>query len=910
VFLIPLFSLLAAILLIVQIVQLRQIAAMPFARSAGRWVPVAPPAAIADLHASAETELKTLGFGTARWMLQSSDDAAVSPLRAVYVHAESATSLWLLPPNFNAPNRLSAYFVSRLSSGRMVISQAFDSFFEVYAGTDAVARTLSSEGLSRQFADHRALVAAHGSADPKAVTAEGLLAFNNDWMEQRRQALIAEGQLMPVSMDCAKPTLTFAWRLSRALRRMPKPQPNPAPVPPVRIALVAMQLEKIRSRSPERRVEFSLFAVSVALFMALGALFWDLYTAWIILVVIIVHELGHFLAMRAFGYRNVHMMALPLVGGVAIGQDVDPSAWRSAWMSLMGPLPGIVLGWLILIAVWTGHWPESVSDPVVWASIFLLLNYLNVLPVPPLDGGHVVQALLPPRRAWLEVAFIAVASCAGAWLAWKLDFIILAVLALLQLFSLSGRLKAQRALARLAADAPPANMARALRIRRVADVLDELVGATPHGVPRVNLALDVLQRLDRRPMRWWQSAVVASVFGVLLVVPIAAILVGSSFGQSDGAVAVQMEERAEQHRLEREQLWQDALQKSDAQLLSDLRQLPGVAAAPAVTDADLRLAEIRLNEALPEELAEWYRIQNGVPLLSLQRIDQLRRVESHLDAWFEAWGQPLVTVSLLRPPQDYDEFRLDAAQLRHWLLVSDTETPVLVNPAANGLPARVIRLWPDTPGGLGYTSMGDWLRDEWVQERQNVLAREQQGLRVLAARQSLAGASWPQILDALTVTVPFPYSLLADTAESPVPASSEALSAAARRLGVARLPEELIELLRLQNGVPTLQIGPVEEMMRMDAAMIADNVWLRDLSRSKLFPLLPGEEALALASPAELTGCWQLSGTDAPGGVVYCPEGHRHAGVIDVSRLQRYASLRAHAIRKAAQMQLANAALD
>src|SRR4029079_2499165 len=126
-------------------------------------------------------------------------------------------------------------------------------------------------------------------------------------------------------------------------------------------------------------------------FAGLGALVWNPRYAVILLVVIGIHELGHYLAMRAFGYRNVHMLALPLIGGVTIGQEANPSASKRAWMSLMGPLPGIVIGWLLMFAT-----PALASVPelAAWVGdawpLFLVINYLNLLPIPPLDGARVV----------------------------------------------------------------------------------------------------------------------------------------------------------------------------------------------------------------------------------------------------------------------------------------------------------------------------------------------------------------------------------------------------------------------------------------------------------------------------------------------------------------------------------------
>ena len=912
-FLIPLLALFAAIVLILMIVQLRQIAALPFARAHGRWMPAVPPGPVADLYAAADTELLRLGFSPARWMHMSSADAAMAPLRAVYVHQASATALWLLPPGATAPNRLNAYFVTRLAGARMLITQPFDAYFEMLAAERDLVGASSGETLTQNWAAHKALLGTHGAGDPEAVTADGLLAFNNDWMEQRRQDLIARGQLVPRSDDLALPTLAFAWRIFRAIRRTPKLAPDNRVVPAARIAMVASQLEKIRARSPSKPVEISLFAISVILFMALGALFWDPMTAWMILVVIIIHELGHFLAMRAFGYRNVHMMALPLVGGVAIGQDVDPSAYRSAWMSLMGPLPGILIGWGILIAVWTGQWPLDVGNPVAWATIFLLINYLNVLPVPPLDGGHVMQALLPPRRAWIEVGFLALACTLGAWLAWQFDLVILTVLALLQLLSLPGRLKAQRALATLATEGLSRDKAHGMRLRRVSEALERVIGPTHEGVSRVGLVLDVLQRLDRKPMRWWQSLAILGVFAVLLVVPVGVILTGYSLSAGDAVNSAALKARSAQIELETQQALQQVKDKSDAELLlawGETRR--SSKAASGVTDADLRLAEESLGMALPAELVEWYRIKNGEPALMWVPIRQLVRVDDRLDQQFADWQADSLRVISQMEGRGTATVEIPAAQLQRWLLVSDGEFPLLVNPAPDGMPVRIIQWWSDPAACTGYASLRDWLESSWVQAQQDQRQAERIRMQQEKARQALAGADWPEILNALEIKVAFPYSLLGDAVAVPEPATDEDLRDAARRLGTQKLPADFIDLLRLQNGVERLGIGAADEFVLLDAARLAENPWLQDVRSPRMTGLLANERPVELQSTAELTGCWRLS-NNASGqsdAIVYCPTTHAHAGILDLRSMSRYDTLRDYGIRAAARMSLLNAVDD
>lgn len=903
-----LITLLGAIALIVLVVQLRQIAALPFVRVRARFVALAVPPALADLHASASAELAQLGFDGGRWVHLSAPDASVAPLRAVHVHAASGAALWLFAPTIVAPNRLSGFFVSRLIDGRRLITQPFDCFFEIYAVDNALVQTIGAPSFAEQWAAHQALVATHGQADQQAVSDDALLAFNNDWMEHQRRTLIARGALVPTSEDSARPTLRFAWSALRAMRRMPRPPVSTEPVPAARIALLATAFERMRERSPARSVELMLFAFSVVLFMVLGAVLWDLATAWMILVVIVIHELGHFLAMRAFGYRNVHMMALPLVGGVAIGQEVNPSAHRSAWMSLMGPLPGIAIGWGILMAGWAGLWPEGMGEPFSWAIMFLLINYLNVLPVPPLDGGHVVQALLPARRAWLEVGFIAVACSVGAWLAWKLDFVLLAIIALLQLLSLGGRLRAQRALAHLATQPPPDGLARPLRLKVVADALESMLGPARIGKERVAQVLDVLQRLDRRPMRWWQTLAVGFTYAALLVVPVAAVIGGMALNDRLTATAAPEALAAEAARADIEA---QAKTRSLEALLADIIATADWAPAPpaGVSESQLQAAAERLGMPLPQPLAELYRRHDGVAALALDPIEQVRVVGTSLDAWFALFDSPTLEVELVGI-DDGPAQTLDIAALSTWLQIGgDEEGPALLfNPGAAGQAMQILDMDGDWPSG--YRSVREWLESRWIAEQHSQQYQRELLVRQAQAEQTLKDADWPQLLAALQPDIPFPYSLLANAPELAPPASGDAIRAAEQRLG-SSLPDEHRSLLQLHDGVPALQLGPLAEISLVDVATLKANPWLSQPGGGGMGAAAAGTRALEIQDVAELAGCWDLSGNrpGMPSLLIYCPSGHRQAGVIDLRMHSRYPDLRSFAIARAALIQAATPVL-
>src|SRR5437867_4299272 len=124
----------------------------------------------------------------------------------------------------------------------------------------------------------------------------------------------------------------------------------------------------------------------------------------ILVGVILVHELGHAAAMLGFGYRDVRIFFIPLIGAAAAGRRRDVARWKQALVMLAGPMPGIVAGFVIALVA-----PDV---PVVHTiAIYLVgLNVLNLLPMSILDGGQLFGVLLFSRRRELEIGFVAVSS--------------------------------------------------------------------------------------------------------------------------------------------------------------------------------------------------------------------------------------------------------------------------------------------------------------------------------------------------------------------------------------------------------------------------------------------------------------------------------------------------------------------
>jgi len=132
----------------------------------------------------------------------------------------------------------------------------------------------------------------------------------------------------------------------------------------------------------------------------------DIKKMAILVVVLLIHELGHFLAMKFFRYTDVKMFFIPFLGALVTGEKEEVSQKQRAIILLAGPVPGILIGAVLYYAgVQTGN-----RDFLSTASIFIFLNAANLLPLTPLDGGRLIQTLFFSRQALLSNTFSVISA--------------------------------------------------------------------------------------------------------------------------------------------------------------------------------------------------------------------------------------------------------------------------------------------------------------------------------------------------------------------------------------------------------------------------------------------------------------------------------------------------------------------
>ena len=124
--------------------------------------------------------------------------------------------------------------------------------------------------------------------------------------------------------------------------------------------------------------------------------------AWVavVLVGVLLHELGHALAGRAFGFSpHIELHGFGgLTGWQGGGQLTN---LRDVLISVAGPAVGIVvglisLGFMISVAPPNGTFTHFLLLSLVWVNLGWAV--LNLLPILPLDGGRVAGAVA--ARLW------------------------------------------------------------------------------------------------------------------------------------------------------------------------------------------------------------------------------------------------------------------------------------------------------------------------------------------------------------------------------------------------------------------------------------------------------------------------------------------------------------------------------
>ncbi len=160
-----------------------------------------------------------------------------------------------------------------------------------------------------------------------------------------------------------------------------------------------------------------------ALAVAAAMYFFGVLYGIALIIAVVIHEFGHVAAFRVCGHSDARFRLIPLMGGVAISNQQPASADKAFFITLMGP--AICLAPMVLCFALSEVLYQYPAEWAIYAANFLFvqgmvlgsLNFFNLLPLWPLDGGKVTQRLVytfapsMTRTVSLGMTVLAVALC-------------------------------------------------------------------------------------------------------------------------------------------------------------------------------------------------------------------------------------------------------------------------------------------------------------------------------------------------------------------------------------------------------------------------------------------------------------------------------------------------------------------
>lgn len=167
--------------------------------------------------------------------------------------------------------------------------------------------------------------------------------------------------------------------------------------------------------------KFAAPLTSMAITVGAYAIISPIWFAVGIVLLLLVHELGHVLAAKRKGLPVSAPLFIPFLGALIMMKRNPKDALTEAYIAFGGPLIGTI-GALACYGLGAATGEEMYY---VLAMVGFFLNLINLLPVHPLDGGRIATAV----SRWLWVVGLIGGAIVIIWLRSPLFFIIWALFA-------------------------------------------------------------------------------------------------------------------------------------------------------------------------------------------------------------------------------------------------------------------------------------------------------------------------------------------------------------------------------------------------------------------------------------------------------------------------------------------------
>ncbi|AXQ28881.1 hypothetical protein D0B54_09375 [Solimonas sp. K1W22B-7] len=395
------------LLMLVVLVQMLRLTLWPQRLVAGD----APPELPADQQASVQ-EVQALGFLPIRsaWV----ENGPYRHFALLFRHeTEPAFASLLLMPAGMAGYPVS--FVSHPAEGRSLLTVNRMAWLAMAQPPGQELQDAWAASLQDHWQAHRARIAGRAM---KAVTDEQVVQGLADSYAEFLPLLQRQG-CVKESQGTWHPRLGTAAQLAarwmRVRKKLAVPYLCAATDGPDHASYSTQSYlltEAVLANRPSRH---SLKGMVLVLSASLSMLAWGWAFSWqaalALMAILLLHEGGHALAMRAFGYRDMSMFFIPFLGAMVSGRPRELPAWKQAVVLLAGPVPGLLLGLGLFWWMLASPQPPGGFDWKMVASMAVFINLFNLLPLTPLDGGQLIELSLFSRWPRSRLLFAALSLC-------------------------------------------------------------------------------------------------------------------------------------------------------------------------------------------------------------------------------------------------------------------------------------------------------------------------------------------------------------------------------------------------------------------------------------------------------------------------------------------------------------------
>jgi tetratricopeptide (TPR) repeat protein len=162
-----------------------------------------------------------------------------------------------------------------------------------------------------------------------------------------------------------------------------------------------LRMQYLQQNSASKKFRAWMLLLSFGAFIVSYTKLFEMRALLIFVGVLLLHEAGHIGAMMLCGYRNPAVLFIPFLGALATARKEDATLAQKFWIAIAGPLPGLAIG--LGLAIFARDTASPWLQEATW--MLISLNLFNLLPLYPLDGGHIADLLLFSRNPYVGVVF-------------------------------------------------------------------------------------------------------------------------------------------------------------------------------------------------------------------------------------------------------------------------------------------------------------------------------------------------------------------------------------------------------------------------------------------------------------------------------------------------------------------------